>query len=89
MEYYLWVGIFAPKATPANIITTLSGVIDKAGNSDLFKTAITNAGLEPDLSQRRRFHQILGGRRQAFGRGGEIDRPRPGLIGYAFKTKPE
>ena len=48
VEYYLWVGIFAPKATPANIVATLSGVIDKAGNSDLFRTAIINAGLEPD-----------------------------------------
>lgn len=48
VEYYLWVGIFAPKATPANIVATLNGAIDKAANSDLFKTAITNAGLEPD-----------------------------------------
>jgi len=48
VEYYLWVGIFAPKATPANIVATLNEVIDKAAISDLFKTAITNAGLEPD-----------------------------------------
>ena len=48
VEYYLWVGIFAPKGTPANIVSTLNGAIDKAANSDLFKTAITNAGLEPD-----------------------------------------
>jgi tripartite-type tricarboxylate transporter receptor subunit TctC len=48
VEYYLWVGIFAPKATPANIVGTLNGAIDKAANSDLFKTAITNAGLEPE-----------------------------------------
>ena len=55
IEYYLWVGIFAPKATPPTSSVTLSGVIDKAGNSDLFKTAIINAGLEPDLSRRGRF----------------------------------
>jgi tripartite-type tricarboxylate transporter receptor subunit TctC len=48
VEYDLWVGIFAPKATPANIVATLNGVIDKAATSDLFTTAITNAGLEPD-----------------------------------------
>jgi tripartite-type tricarboxylate transporter receptor subunit TctC len=47
VEYYLWVGIFAPKATPANIVSTLNGAIEKAANSDLFKTAITNAGFEP------------------------------------------
>jgi tripartite-type tricarboxylate transporter receptor subunit TctC len=48
VEYYLWVGIFAPKATSADIVSTLNAAIDKAANSDLFKTAITNAGLEPD-----------------------------------------
>jgi tripartite-type tricarboxylate transporter receptor subunit TctC len=48
VEYYLWVGIFAPKGTPTNIVTTLNSAIDKAANSDLFKTAITNAGLEPE-----------------------------------------
>ncbi|HZP69489.1 MAG TPA: tripartite tricarboxylate transporter substrate binding protein [Pseudolabrys sp.] len=46
VEYYLWVGIFAPKGTPANIVSTLSTAVNKAGNSDAFKTAIANAGLE-------------------------------------------
>ena len=47
VEYYLWVGIFAPKGTPANIVSTLNGAIEKAANSDQFTTAMTNAGLEP------------------------------------------
>jgi len=47
VEYYLWVGIFAPKGTPANVVSTLNDAIDKAASSDLFKTAITNVGLEP------------------------------------------
>ena len=46
-EYYLWVGIFAPKATPGNIVSVLSGAIEKAANSDQFNTAMINAGLEP------------------------------------------
>lgn len=46
-EYYLWVGLFAPKATPANVVSTLTAAADKAGSSDTFKTAIANAGLEP------------------------------------------
>ncbi|MFY9684511.1 MAG: tripartite tricarboxylate transporter substrate binding protein [Pseudolabrys sp.] len=46
VEYYLWVGIFAPKGTPANVVSTLNAAVNKAGNSDAFKTAITNAGLE-------------------------------------------
>lgn len=47
VEYYLWVGIFAPKGTPTNIVSTLSGAIEKAAASDAFKAAIANAGLEP------------------------------------------
>ena len=48
IEYYLWVGIFAPKGTPANVVSILSAAIDKAAQSDQFKSAITNAGLAPD-----------------------------------------
>ncbi len=46
VEYYLWVGIFAPKGTPADIVTTLRGAIGKAAQSDPFKSALTNAGQE-------------------------------------------
>lgn len=48
VEYYLWVGIFAPKGTPSNIVATLSAAIDKAGASDAYKTAMSNAGLQAD-----------------------------------------
>ena len=48
VEYYLWVGIFAPKGTPSNIVATLSAAIDKAGTSDAYKTAMSNAGLQAD-----------------------------------------
>ena len=46
LEYYLWVGMFAPKGTPDKVIATLSDVLNKAAHSDLFKTAITNLGQE-------------------------------------------
>ena len=46
VEYYLWVGIFAPKGTPAPIVATLSSAVEKAANSDAFKAALTNAGQE-------------------------------------------
>jgi tripartite-type tricarboxylate transporter receptor subunit TctC len=46
VEYYLWVGIFAPKGTPAEIVTTLRAAIGKAVQSDQFKTALANAGQE-------------------------------------------
>lgn len=48
VEYYLWVGIFAPKGTPSNIVATLSAAIEKAGVSDAYKTAMSNAGLQAD-----------------------------------------
>ena len=48
VEYYLWVGIFAPKGTPSNIVATLSAAIEKAGMSDAYKTAMSNAGLQAD-----------------------------------------
>src|SRR5262245_56350499 len=46
VEYYLWVGIFAPKGTPPAIVTTLRTAIGKAVQSDAFKTALANAGQE-------------------------------------------
>jgi tripartite-type tricarboxylate transporter receptor subunit TctC len=46
VEYYLWVGIFAPKGTPQPIVTTLRTAIGKAVQSDQFKTALSNAGQE-------------------------------------------
>jgi tripartite-type tricarboxylate transporter receptor subunit TctC len=48
VEYYLWVGIFAPKATPAAVTTTLRSAIGKAVQSDQFRTALVNAGQELD-----------------------------------------
>ena len=45
--YYLWVGLFAPKGTPAAIVSTLAGAIDKAAASPQFSTAIDKIGLEP------------------------------------------
>jgi tripartite-type tricarboxylate transporter receptor subunit TctC len=46
VEYYLWVGIFAAKATPTNVTTILRAAIDKAAHSEAFMTAITNLGQE-------------------------------------------
>jgi tripartite-type tricarboxylate transporter receptor subunit TctC len=46
VEYYLWVGIFAPKGTPPEIVTTLRAAIGKAVQSDQFKSALANAGQE-------------------------------------------
>jgi tripartite-type tricarboxylate transporter receptor subunit TctC len=47
LSYYLWVGLFALKGTPAAIISTLTAGIDKAGASPQFNAAMANIGLEP------------------------------------------
>jgi tripartite-type tricarboxylate transporter receptor subunit TctC len=45
-EYYLWVGLFAPKGTPASALGILGAAIDKAAESAQFKTLISNLGQE-------------------------------------------
>jgi tripartite-type tricarboxylate transporter receptor subunit TctC len=46
VEYYLWVGIFAPKGTPPEIVATLRTALGKAVESDRFAAALANAGQE-------------------------------------------
>jgi tripartite-type tricarboxylate transporter receptor subunit TctC len=46
VEYYLWVGLFAPKGTPPQIISTLGSAIDKAAHSDQFTSTLANLGLD-------------------------------------------
>jgi tripartite-type tricarboxylate transporter receptor subunit TctC len=47
VEYYLWVGLFAPKGTPKPVVATLISSLDKAAQSDLFKSAVAKMGQEP------------------------------------------
>jgi tripartite-type tricarboxylate transporter receptor subunit TctC len=42
----VWGGLFAPKGTPAPIVSTLTAAIDKAGATPLFNDAMANIGLE-------------------------------------------
>jgi tripartite-type tricarboxylate transporter receptor subunit TctC len=44
LEYYFWVGLFAPKGTSSQIITTLRSASDKAAHSEQFKTSLKNLG---------------------------------------------
>ncbi len=46
VQFSLWVGVFAPKGTPAEAITVLREDIKKVANGDQFKTAIKNIGDE-------------------------------------------
>jgi tripartite-type tricarboxylate transporter receptor subunit TctC len=45
-EYYLWVGLFAPKGTPVDVVRKLSAVTDQAAATEPFKAAIANMGQE-------------------------------------------
>ncbi|MFL5107291.1 MAG: Bug family tripartite tricarboxylate transporter substrate binding protein [Xanthobacteraceae bacterium] len=55
VEYYLWVGMFAPKGTPDNITATLRDALNKAAHTDQFKTALTNLGQELDYMDQPEF----------------------------------
>jgi tripartite-type tricarboxylate transporter receptor subunit TctC len=46
IEYYVWVGLFAPKLTPASIVTYLRGVLRRAAHTDQFKNTLANVGLD-------------------------------------------
>ena len=55
VEYYLWVGAFAPKGTPANVTAYLAQTFDKAAHADQFKTALANLGQELDYLDQPEF----------------------------------
>lgn len=55
LEYYLWVGMFAPKGTPEPIINRLRQVFDEAGHTDQFNRALTNLGQELDYMDQPAF----------------------------------
>ena len=46
LEYYFWVGMFAPKGTPEPIVKTLREGLDKAAHSEAFLKAMDNLGQE-------------------------------------------
>jgi tripartite-type tricarboxylate transporter receptor subunit TctC len=55
VEYYLWVGLFAPKGTPADVVSYLRANAGKAAHTDLFKNAIANLGQELDYQDQPEF----------------------------------
>ena len=46
-EDYTWVGVFAPKATPVEIVQKLNGEIEKILRKPEFQTRLANVGFEP------------------------------------------
>jgi tripartite-type tricarboxylate transporter receptor subunit TctC len=58
VEYYLWVGMFAPKGTPANVISYLREALNKAAHSEGFNLAINNLGQELAYMDQPEFAQF-------------------------------
>jgi tripartite-type tricarboxylate transporter receptor subunit TctC len=58
VEYYLWVGMFAPKGTPANVTSYLRDALNKAAHTDQFKTALANLGQELDYMDQPDFQKF-------------------------------
>ena len=48
IEYYLWVGIFAPKNTPEGAISVLRKAINEAAHSTQYTNTLANMGLDLD-----------------------------------------
>jgi tripartite-type tricarboxylate transporter receptor subunit TctC len=48
IEYYLWVGMFAPKGTPQPVVTYLGNALKQAAMTPQFKTAMNNLGQDVD-----------------------------------------
>jgi tripartite-type tricarboxylate transporter receptor subunit TctC len=55
VEYYLWVGMFAPKGTPANVIAYLRTNLQKAAQTGQFKTAMANLGQDVEYLDQPEF----------------------------------
>ena len=55
VEYYLWVGMFAPKGTPPAAITYLRTVLKQAALTEQFKTSMTNLGQEVEYLDQPEF----------------------------------
>ena len=48
IEYYLWVGLFAPKGAPENVVIYLRQVLNKAAHTPQFENALANLGQHLD-----------------------------------------
>ena len=48
IEFYLWVGLFAPKGTPEPVVTKIRDVSRQVATADQFKQLMANIGQEVD-----------------------------------------
>ena len=81
VEYYLWVGLFAPKGTPADDHRQAARGLDKAAHTDTFKKAMSNLGQELDYHGPAGLRAILGRRRP------RVTKPRSSRSASKAKTE--
>jgi tripartite-type tricarboxylate transporter receptor subunit TctC len=55
IEFYLWVGLFAPKGTPEPIVTKIRGFAREAAMTPKFKELMANIGQEVDYLDQAEF----------------------------------
>ena len=55
VEFYLWVGMFAPKGTPTAIVNRLREVSKQAAATEQFKQAMKNLGQDVDYLDQAEF----------------------------------
>ena len=67
VEFYLWVGMFAPKGTPEPIIVTLRDGVQEGGGRRQVRAGHQEPGPGRRLSRPGRVQGVLGRRRQAGG----------------------
>jgi len=58
VEYYLWVGMFAPKATPQPAVAYLRNALKQAAMAPQFKTAMNNLGQEVEYLDQPEFQKF-------------------------------
>jgi tripartite-type tricarboxylate transporter receptor subunit TctC len=58
LEYYLWVGLFAPRGTREPIVARLRELSKQAATSDQFKQLMSNIGQEVDYQDQPEFKQF-------------------------------
>ena len=86
IEYYLWVGLFAPKGTPANVVTYLRTNVGKAVHTDQFKTAMANLGQELGYLDQPEFAKFWDADAATHRSRGQRHRPRAGITERTLRT---
>ncbi len=80
IEYYLWVGVFAPKGTPANVVTYLREVLQQGGACRAVQGGARQSRPGARVYGSAGIRRILGGRQQAHRGGHPLHRQSRGVV---------